>query len=97
MVRPGLDSGERGDCHGGKAVRTVSWLLGHRRLTVRQERVGDRANAIPVLAAALACDKGLVGLTARDIRQGDVGHEGLSFCIGIPHGFRRDERSVVAM
>ncbi|MCH0539990.1 hypothetical protein I3F58_10515 [Streptomyces sp. MUM 203J] len=45
-------SGERLGRHHWKIERSIAWLFGYRRLTVRYERKGSRLLA---LAAALPC------------------------------------------
>ncbi|MFG2584072.1 IS5/IS1182 family transposase, partial [Streptomyces solisilvae] len=46
-----------------KIERSISWLFGYRRLTVRYERKGNHFLAFLRLAAALTCYKKLAKLT----------------------------------
>ncbi|MER6958069.1 hypothetical protein [Streptomyces sp. NPDC000618] len=41
IARPGIDSGERLGRHRRKIERSIAWLFGYRRLTVRYERKGS--------------------------------------------------------
>lgn len=41
IARPGIESGERFGRHRWKIERSISWLFGYRRLTVRYERKGS--------------------------------------------------------
>ncbi|MBA2808369.1 hypothetical protein E0500_013405 [Streptomyces sp. KM273126] len=58
IARPGIKSGERLGRHRWKIERSIAWLFGYRRRTVRYERTGS-----PFLArlglAALTCYKKL--------------------------------------
>ncbi|OLT23338.1 IS5 family transposase, partial [Actinomadura sp. CNU-125] len=63
IARPGIDSGERLGRHRWKIERTLAWLFGYRRLTVRYERHGHLFNAFLTLAAAITCYKKLVKLS----------------------------------
>lgn len=56
-------SKERPGPHRWKVERTISWLLGHRRLAVRYERHGHLFIAFPTLAAALVRYKKLSRIT----------------------------------
>ncbi|MFF3577670.1 hypothetical protein [Streptomyces mirabilis] len=58
-MRPGIESGERLGRHRWKIERSIAWLFGYRRLTVRYERKGSH---ILALAAALTCYKKLAKL-----------------------------------
>lgn len=58
-ARPGIESGERLGRHRWKIERSIAWLLGYRRLTVRYERKGSHFLAFLGLAAALTCYKKL--------------------------------------
>ncbi|MFJ9029681.1 IS5 family transposase [Streptomyces sp. NPDC102274] len=59
IARPGIESVERLGRHRWKIERSISWLFGYRRLTVRYERKGSRFLAFLGLAAALTCYKRL--------------------------------------
>ncbi|MGW4879396.1 IS5 family transposase [Streptomyces sp. NPDC004262] len=59
IARPGNESGERLGGHRWKIERTIAWLFGYRRLTVRYERTGSHFLAFLGLAAALTCYKKL--------------------------------------
>ncbi|MBD2899600.1 hypothetical protein amrb99_85840 [Actinomadura sp. RB99] len=59
IARPGIESGERLGQHRWVIERTLAWLLGYRRLTIRYERHGHLFNAFLVLAAAITCYKKL--------------------------------------
>lgn len=63
IARPGIESSERLGRHRWKIERTISWLFGYRRLTVRYERKGSHFLAFLGLAAALTCYKKLVKIT----------------------------------
>nr|BFE36137.1 hypothetical protein GCM10010200_083880 [Actinomadura rugatobispora] len=62
IARAGVESSERLGRHRWKIERTLSWLFGYRRLTVRYERHGHLFNAFLVLAATLTCYKRLARL-----------------------------------
>lgn len=63
IARPGIESSERLGHHRWKIERSISWLFGYRRLTVRYERKGSHFLAFLGLAAALTCYKKLAKLT----------------------------------
>jgi len=63
IARKGIESKERLRRHRWKIERTVSWLLGYRRLGGRYERHGDLFAAFLTLAAALICYKKLSQIT----------------------------------
>lgn len=63
IARPGIESGERLGRHRWKIERTIAWLFGYRRLTVRYERKGNHFLAFLGLAAALTCYKRLATVT----------------------------------
>ncbi|GGV48343.1 hypothetical protein GCM10010182_83260 [Actinomadura cremea] len=63
IARPGIDSGERLGRYRWKIERTLAWLFGYRRLTVRYERHGHLFNAFLTLAAAITCYKKLAKLS----------------------------------
>lgn len=62
IARAGIESSERLGRHRWKIERTLAWLFGYRRLTVRYERHGHLFNAFLVLAAAITCYKKLAKL-----------------------------------
>ncbi|MFE5027980.1 transposase [Streptomyces sp. NPDC056656] len=53
IARPGIESGERLGRHRWKIERSIAWLFGYRRPTVRYERKGSHFLAFLGLAAAL--------------------------------------------
>lgn len=59
LARPGIESTHRLRRHRWKIERTIAWLLGYRRLTVRYETKGIHFAAFLTLAAALTCYKKL--------------------------------------
>ncbi|WP_427164160.1 IS5 family transposase [Streptomyces sp. C1-1] len=59
IARPGIESGERLGRHRWKIERSIAWLFGNRRLTIRYERKGSHFLAFLGLAAALTCYKKL--------------------------------------
>ncbi|MEU4763115.1 IS5 family transposase [Actinosynnema sp. NPDC023794] len=59
IARKGIDSSERLGRHRWVVERTISWLTGYRRLTVRYERRADNYCGLLTLAAALTCFKRL--------------------------------------
>ncbi|MER6692075.1 IS5 family transposase [Streptomyces minutiscleroticus] len=63
IARPGIESGERLGRHRWKIERSLAWLFGYRRLTVRYERKDTHFLAFLGLAAALTCYKKLAKLT----------------------------------
>lgn len=63
IARPGIESGERLGRHRWKIERSIAWLFGYRRLTVRYERKGSRfLTFLGLAAAALTCYKKLAKL-----------------------------------
>lgn len=62
IARPGIESSERLGRHRWKIERSIAWLFGYRRLTVRHERKGSHFLAFLGLAAALTCYKKLAKL-----------------------------------
>lgn len=62
IARPGIESSDRLGRHRWKIERSISWLFGYRRLTVRYERRGTHFLAFLGLAAALTCYKKLAKL-----------------------------------
>jgi transposase len=63
IARPGIESTERLGRHRWKIERSIAWLFGYRRLTVRYERKGSHFLAFLGLAATLTCYKKLAKLT----------------------------------
>ena len=63
IARRGVESSERLGRHRWKIERTLSWLFGYRRLTVRYERNARLFAAFASLAATLTCYKKLAKLT----------------------------------
>jgi transposase len=59
IARRGIDSSERLGLHRWKIERTIAWLTGYRRLTIRYERHGTHFAAFLTLAATLVCWKKL--------------------------------------
>lgn len=59
IARRGIESGERLGRHRWKIERSIAWLFGYRRLTVRYERKGSHFLAFLGLTAALICYKKL--------------------------------------
>jgi transposase len=59
IARRGIDTGERLGRHRWKIERTIAWLTGYRRLTIRYERHAGLLGAFLSLAAALTCFKKL--------------------------------------
>ncbi|MGW7542594.1 transposase [Streptomyces sp. NPDC054770] len=62
IARPGVESTERLGRHRWKIERSISWLFGYRRLTVRYDRKGRHFLAFLGLAAVLTCCKELAKL-----------------------------------
>ena len=62
IARPGIESSERLGRHRWRIERSLSWLFGYRRLTVRYERKGSHFLAFLGLAAALTCYKKIAQL-----------------------------------
>lgn len=63
IARPGVESSERLGRHRWKIERSISWLFGYRRLTIRYERKGSHFLAFLGLAEAIACYKKLAKIT----------------------------------
>jgi transposase len=59
IARRGIDTGQRLGRHRWKVERTIAWLTGYRRLTIRYERHATLFAAFLSLAAALTCFKKL--------------------------------------
>ncbi|MFE7313426.1 transposase [Streptomyces sp. NPDC057555] len=63
ITRPGIESSERLGRHRWKIERSIAWLFGYRRLTIRYERTGSHFLAFLGLAATLTCYKKLTKIT----------------------------------
>ncbi|MGQ0842000.1 transposase, partial [Actinokineospora sp.] len=59
LARKGIESNTRLGRHRWVIERTMAWLFGYRRLTIRYERHGDLFCGFLTLAAALTCYKKL--------------------------------------
>ncbi|WP_431521565.1 transposase [Actinomadura madurae] len=59
IARRGIESSERLGRHRGKIERTIAWIFGYRRLTVRHERSANLFAVFLTLAATLTCWKQL--------------------------------------
>jgi transposase len=59
IARRGIESSERLGRYRWKVERTIAWLGGYRRLTLRYERHGHLFAAFLALAAAITCWKKL--------------------------------------
>ena len=59
IARRGIDTSERLGRHRWKIERTIAWLTGYRRLTIRYERHAHLFGAFLSLAATLTCFKKL--------------------------------------
>lgn len=57
IARRGIDTNERLGRHRWQIERTIAWLGGYRRLTIRYERKASHFAAFLSLAAALVCWK----------------------------------------
>lgn len=57
IARRGVDRNDRLGRYRWKIERTIAWLTGYRRLTIRYERSGKHFAAFLGLAAALTCFK----------------------------------------
>ena len=62
IARPGIEPAERLGRHRWKIERSIAWLFGYGRLTVRYERKGSHFLAFLGLAAILTCYKKLAKL-----------------------------------
>ncbi len=60
IARKGIESNQRLGRHRWVIERTVSWLTGYHRLTIRYDRKGIHYLGFLTLAAALTCFKKLV-------------------------------------
>lgn len=63
IAQQGIESSQRLGRHRWKIERSISWLFGYRRLTIRYERKGSHFLAFLGLAAALTCYKRPAKLT----------------------------------
>ena len=63
IARRGLERNDRLGRHRWRIERTISWLFGYRRLTIRYERKANHFAAFLSLAATLTCFKRLAKLT----------------------------------
>ncbi|MBA9003207.1 transposase [Actinomadura cellulosilytica] len=63
IARKGIEPDDRLGRHRWVVERTIAWLLGYRRLTLRYERHPRNYLAFLGLAAALTCYKRLIKLT----------------------------------
>ncbi|WP_159025157.1 transposase [Streptomyces sp. MUSC 125] len=63
IARPGIESSERSGRHRWKIERSIAWLFGYRRLTVRLRAKGLPLPRPPGLATALTCCMKLAKLT----------------------------------
>lgn len=59
IARKGVESSERLGRHRWVVERTIAWLFGYRRLTIRYERKATHYQAFLTLAAILICYKKL--------------------------------------
>lgn len=59
IARRGIERNDRLGRHRWKIERTIAWLTGYRRLTIRYERHGEHFVGFLHLAAALTCFKKL--------------------------------------
>ena len=59
IARPGVQPSQRLGRHRWKVERTIAWLLEHRRLQVRYERLAAVLNGLLLLACALMCWRSL--------------------------------------
>jgi transposase len=57
IARRGVDDSARLGRHRWKIERTIAWLTGYRRLTIRYERDGNHFLVFLQLAAAITCYK----------------------------------------
>jgi transposase len=59
IARPGIESGERLGRHRWNVERSIAWLIGYRRLTVRYEPKGGTLPRLPRPGRRLSCHKKL--------------------------------------
>ena len=57
IARRGIERNDRLGRHRWKIERTIAWLTGYRRMTIRYERHGEHFAGFLHLAAALTCFK----------------------------------------
>jgi transposase len=62
IARKGIESSQRLGRHRWRIERTISWIFGYRRLTIRYERKATYLAAFLSLAASLTCYKKLAKL-----------------------------------
>jgi transposase len=63
IARKGIESSEKLGRHRWVTERTIAWLTGYRRLTLRYERNASNFLAFITLAATMTCYKKLTKLT----------------------------------
>lgn len=63
IARKGIESNEKLGRHRRVIERTIAWLFGYRRLTIRYEYKATHFNAFLTLAATLTCYKKLTRST----------------------------------
>ena len=63
IARKGIESSEKLGRHRWAIERTMAWLFGYRRLTIRYERKAKHFCGFLTLAAALTCFKKLTKST----------------------------------
>ena len=63
IARRGVESSQRLGQHRWRVERSISWLFGYRRLTIRYERKASLFAAFASLAATLTCYKKLAKST----------------------------------
>jgi hypothetical protein len=59
IARKGIESSEKLGQHRWVSQRSIAWLFGYRRLTIRYERHAHLFSAFLTLAAVLTCYKKL--------------------------------------
>jgi transposase len=63
IARKGTESSDKLGRHRWVIERTIAWLTGYRRLTLRYERIASHFLAFLTLAATITCYKKLAKLT----------------------------------
>jgi len=63
IARKGIETSKRLGKHRWVIERSIAWLFGYRRLTIRYDRHANHFSAFLTLAAALTCYKKLTKLT----------------------------------
>jgi transposase len=63
IARKGVESSQRLGRHRWVVERTMSWLVNHRRLSRRYERIGEHFQAFAVIACMLICYRRLTKIT----------------------------------